>query len=86
MLRVVCVATFSLSFLLLAVSGLYAGTATNAGRGSETGQFSFLTWLHRLAHHTTHSRVASSPPLPRPRPAESAPTPNVSSKAPPIYD
>jgi len=86
MLRVVCVATFSLSFLLLAVSGLYAGTATNGGRGSETGQFTFLTWLHRLTHHANHPRVASSPPLPRPRPADSAPVPNVSSKAPPIYD
>jgi hypothetical protein len=86
MLRVVCVATFSLFFLLLAVSAPYAGTAANGGRGSETGQFSFMTWLHRLTHHANHPRVASSPPLPRPRPAVFAPTPNVSSKAPPIYD
>lgn len=86
MLRVVCVATFSLSFLLLAVSVPCAGTATNTARSSDAGQFSFLTWLHSLTHSANHRRIASSPSLPRPRPSDLAPAPNASSKAPPIYD
>ncbi len=86
MLRVLCVATFSLSLLLLAVSVPYAGTAANAARSTDTGHFSLLTWLHRLTHFANHHRVASSPPLPRPRPSDLAPAPNASSKAPPIYD
>ncbi len=86
MLRIVRVAMFSLSFLLLAVSVPCAGTATNAGRSSDAGHFSLLTWLHHLTHSTSHRQIASSPPLPRPRPSDLAPAPNASSKAPPIYD
>jgi hypothetical protein len=86
MVRVACVATFSLSFLLLAVSVPCAGTATDAARSSGAGQFSFLTWLHSLTHSANHRRIASSPSLPRPRPSHLEPAPNASSKAPPIYD
>lgn len=86
MVRVACVATFSLSFLLLAVSVPCAGTATDAARSSGAGQFSFLAWLHSLTHSANHRRIASSPSLPRPRPSHLEPAPNASSKAPPIYD
>jgi hypothetical protein len=61
MLKVICVAMFSLSFLLLAVAVACAGTATSAGRSTDTEHFSFLTWLHGLTHTANHRRGASLP-------------------------
>jgi len=90
MLRAIGVATFSLSFLLLAVaSGPSANATASASRSTEIGHFSFLTWLHRLTSTTLHRPVASSPPLPRPRPADLAPATDASNRVPtpvPLYD
>jgi hypothetical protein len=88
MLRLVGVATFSLSFLLLAVvSGPCANA--NASASEAPGHFSFLTWLQRLTNTAIHRPVASWPPLPRPRPVDLAPATDTSNRAPtpvPLYD
>ena len=89
MLKAICVAMFALSFLLLAVAFPCAGTATNAGRSTETEQFSFLPGCAASLIRQIIIGARLFPLLPRPRPAEFAVAPNPSSEAPavvPLYD
>ena len=69
-LKVLGAATFCLSFLLCSAASVHA----------QDGHSSFLTWLHHVARTGAHRRAASSPPLPRSRPAELAPAPITSRK------
>jgi hypothetical protein len=80
-------ATLALPFLLLTVGTVHSQAPQPAP--SETRSplseiaHDFTTWLnHVTGSSSNHHRVASPPPLPRPRPAEAATTPVVSNGPP----
>lgn len=80
-------ATLALSFLPLAAGAARAQAPQSAPAERQSPLFEIAhdltTWLNRVTGSSTnHHRVASSPPLPRPRPAEPATTPVVSNGGP----
>jgi hypothetical protein len=79
-------ATLALSFLLFAgAAPAQAPQSAPAEKRSPLSQIArdLTTWLDHVAGSGAHhARVASSPPLPRPRPAEPAPMPVVSNGLP----
>ena len=87
--KAIAAATLALSFLLLtagAVRSQAPQQTSSEARSPLSGiAHEFTTWLsHVTGSSPDHHRATSStPPLPRPRPAEPAPTPVVSSAAPP---
>ncbi len=81
-LRILPAAALSLPCLLCAAASAHAKDPPS----------SFLTWLNHMTHTGAHHRHASSPPLPKARPAELGPaavapnkheavTPNKTSEA-----
>jgi hypothetical protein len=80
-------ATLALSFLPLTAAAVHAQAPQSAPaeRGSPLSEIAhdLTTWLgHVTGSSPNHHRVTSSPPLPRPRPAEPAHTPAVSNGGP----
>ena len=83
--RVLRVATFSLSFLLLAAASVHAQApplSPPAPRESPRPGQDFISWLRHLVPTQRRQSRAASIPLPRPRPAELTPTPIEPSNAP----
>lgn len=84
-------AAFSLIFGLLASASVHARAAHAASPEAHSPLSAITAWLNHLARPpgSPHRRTASSPPLPRPRPAELAPpaavAPNKTALV-PIYD
>lgn len=97
-LRVLGAARFSLSFLLLAAASVHAEAPPlpppappeappPASGFTPPYKIIVAQWGERVVPprpipHVTHHPAASSPPLPRPRPAELAPAPVAPNKAP----
>jgi hypothetical protein len=86
--KAIAAATLALSLLPLAAAAVHAQAPqpAPAERGSPLSEIAhdLTTWLgHVTGNSPNHHRVTSSPPLPRPRPAEPAPTPVVSNGGPP---
>jgi hypothetical protein len=82
-------ATLALSFLLL-TAGAVRSQAPQPAPGESRSPLSeiahdFTTWLNHVTGSSSshHRGASSSPPLPRPRPAEPAPSSVVSNGAPP---
>jgi hypothetical protein len=81
------VAALALSFLPFAAGAVRAQAPQSAPAEKRLPLFEMAhdltTWLnHVTSSSANHRRVASSPPLPRPRPAEPALTPVVSNAGP----
>jgi hypothetical protein len=81
--RAIGAAAFFLSFQLLAAASAHAQgpqsptrTASKPQPPSSSIAHNFVTWLHDITGTGTHRhRIVSSPPLPRPRPAQLAKAP-----------
>src|SRR5215510_5511819 len=86
-LRTLGVATVFLCLQLLAVASAHAQgqqppTPPKARPSYSSIEHNVITWFHRVTRADTHRhRIASSPPLPRPRPAQLTKAPELPATA-----
>ena len=86
-LRMLGAATFFLCLQLLATAsadaqGQQPPTPPKARPSYSSIEHNVITWFHRVTRADTHRhRIASSPPLPRPRPAQLTKAPELPATA-----